>query len=157
MRALKIAVLGFCVIYFIFSCVLAYWYFETPPELKIPIPFVRSVDQYKGIATLLDVPIHTLIDQKANQDLLEIQFRLVDAQGNIRLSTPYEKYDRLNAYKMLVSRRVPPGEYNLVVALFYRLNPINSKLKEVPIAVLNIVEKEDDDNRRPTEEIVSQP
>lgn len=157
MKALKIAAIGVCVIYFITLCVLAYWYFEKPPEMKIPIPFVKSIDQYQGHAELLDVPVAETIG--AGHPGLEIRLLLVDHTGAVRMSTPYEVYDSRGDYKFLVSRKVEAGEYNVVMSMLYRLNFLNVTVKRAPLIVLNLVKKKEEphDNRSPDKDIVSQP
>jgi hypothetical protein len=109
--------------------VVVYWATQ-PPKAFALVP-VRNVVQRSGSLSVVDVPVS--VDSKAF-----LRHKLIDLEGKTVYESPIEPFIEGTQYKVLTDSRLEPGEYNVILWVSYRLNPISWKQQEFVLAVLNV-------------------
>lgn len=116
---------------FLVAQTFLYWMLQ--PGFVFPLTPVRSVEQYTGSVSVLDIPLEV-----SNLDKAMIKNKIIDLKGKIVAESDFAEWSRGDQYKILTDSRLLPGEYNVIVSVQYRVNPVQSRKAEFIIAVLNV-------------------
>lgn len=137
----------FITAFIVFLFLILHWSYEEPKQL--PVPAVSVVTQIVGAPILLEVPIRKITNVE-DVEIDSMQVKLIDNKGNVSVQTQELEYQKIDRYKMLTYDKLSPGQYNMVLTICYKLNPIKSASQDFVIAVLSIKE-DSNDNRTTTE------